>query len=852
MIPMNVPMNVSKKISVAGIAFLVSVPLLTNLTACGSGAAADMPGEISDDAPDGISDDIPDDMPDDIPGETTVSIPETYEEYAALAADCYRQKDWENALAFYVRAKELDENREEIYRGMSDVYLQTDNVMQALAILDEGMANCKDKNSVDSISQRKEYILAGTVAVKIKRTENQYDADENLLSSSIWERDSSGNTLKFGRYGADGEIRNVSEYTYDENGNKTEYAYVYYMMNGDAYSSHETWSYDENGNEIEYIEYDDMENVIKRTERTYDENGNQITSVEYEYDKNGSIIKQTETEYDADGNTINIKRQEGGYPGVRKSTSEIKITYDENGRETKYEEYNEERRVEKKIIRDYDENGRQTKYVRYDAAGNTIEKWECTYDDNGNEMKYVHYDGAVTIDYWREAEYDERGNETRFARYSGDGSLEYMRKTTYDENERKIKSIYDYNGDDSISYMWEMTYDGPDKKSGKEVSVSYNDDGSISHMWETEYDADGNKRKVISTRYDGETGKQAYQAIYEYTYDEYKNMTKYSDTEYEEGRKTYSRIWEREYNKDGRETAFSFYDNEQTASYHSITEYNENGLAINYTGCDKKGEILIRKETAYDALGNVLRENYYDADGNLTQYYENAYDDFGSVIRQAVYENGSLQAGIQNSYAYRYIGEIDEEPADERDVFTRFLAGQEKIRYDNGGNSIEEGMLVEETITDFIDMEDLKYTFLDMTGDGIEELIISTGCKIYVIQYSGGVLKVIQDAVGGNFGAYLVKYNGSMGVCCDFGGHVGGNEQNYYFFDGKGKKLINLGDYQDFLEDGTESRSYSMSDNDSFEWRDISIGEYYDIDGAIVTDMEIDWQQLEESCYGNG
>ncbi|MDE6750337.1 MAG: hypothetical protein K2K21_14955, partial [Lachnospiraceae bacterium] len=194
-----------------------------------------------------------------------------------------------------------------------------------------------------------------------------------------------------------------------------------------------------------------------------------------------------------------------------------------------------------------------------------------------------------------------------------------------------------------------------------------------------------------------------------------------------------------------------------------------------------------------------------------------------------------------------------------REIFIRFLQGKEKISYHNDLNSISNGKIVRETITDLFDFayytehgEELKYTFLDMTGDGIEELIIQcSGTKLYVIQCNYGILSVICDAVGGNFGAYLVKYDGRMGVCCDFGGHVGGNEEYYYFFDGKGKKEITLGDYQCFLEDGTESRGYLISDNDSFEKRDISKGEYYDIADKIVKEITIDWQKLEEPDYGN-
>ena len=60
----------------------------------------------------------------------TIPAPETYEDYMKLAAESYAGQDWETALSFYQNAKELDESREEVYRGISDVYLQMDDVIQ--------------------------------------------------------------------------------------------------------------------------------------------------------------------------------------------------------------------------------------------------------------------------------------------------------------------------------------------------------------------------------------------------------------------------------------------------------------------------------------------------------------------------------------------------------------------------------------------------------------------------------------------------------------------------------------------------------------------------------------------------
>ena len=380
--------------------------------------------------------------------------------------------------------------------------------------------------------------------------------------------------------------------------------------------------------------------------------------------------------------------------------------------------------------------------------------------------------------------------------------------------------------------------------------------------------------KTIYTNYDWETGQKESQTVDEYVYDDNKNMTQYVRTGYDRKGETESRRWEREYDADGRKMSFSLYNNGKNASYQSKTEYDENGLMIKYTGYDKEGNVLVRKETEYNTSGKVIRETYYDADGNLVQYYETEYDDFGSIVRQAMYKDNILKSEKQISYTYHYIGNIDAEAADytdnditpeeynlkQREIFTRFLEGQEAVCYRNRENSIEDGIIVRDVITDLVDFAYYRknekyseYAFLDMTGDGIEELLIRCNLdRLYVIQYNCGVLKVICEAVEGNYGTYPVKWNGRCAVCCSYGSFSGMNREEYYFLDGKGKNQIFLYDsYQESQEDVTEGWYYGIYDNDSFGTRDISKEEYDDITDKMITEISIDWQKLEVPDYGN-
>ena len=778
---------------------MAAVILAMSLTACGSSDVEDMSvaPEISD------ASEISAESTDSDAADEITSEPETLDVLTFMPETC------------------------EDYVKLANTYLQADDVIQALAVLDEGIEKLSaggqgvDGQEVDLLSQRKEYILAGTVTIRTKYVENEYDEDGNVCYNRILEHDENGN-IKYRYSDSKGKYSDSTEYQYDGDGNRIEYR-SYSFYGGIAYSSHETWAYDENGNEIEYISYDEIGHTEEKREREYDTNGNKIKEIKY--DEDGKIVYRIEVEYDTVGNEI------------------------------KYETYNKYGECTIKIIKDYDEHGNITGHVRYDDDENIIVNEEYEYDENDNEIKYVSYSEDMTVESCEERAYDENGNEIKYV-IQRNGVITYWRENEYDAHGNEI-SVLDYDSEGGIDFMTKYEYD----ESGRKIyeNTEYKDGHAYKRIYE--YDDDKNEEKIIYVWRD-KTGQETCQAIVEYAYDENKNITKYACIRYDEEKEPTSLRWEREYDEDGRKAAFYFYDNEQTASYQSKTEYDEKGLEIEYTGCDKNGNVLVRRETEYDASGKIIKENYYDTDGNLIRYYENEYDDFGSITRQAMYEDGVLKSEKQTSYMYRYIGDIDTEAADDmnndmtpeeynltqRAMLTRFLNGLEKIHYCSEEGSIEDGIIVEETITDLIDFKEckqnrgsLEYTFLDITGDGIEELIIRCyGNELYVIQCDYGILKVICNTRC-DWDSSLIKFNGRTGVGCYSSAGGAGAYRDLYFFDGNEKKEISL--YENWSsEDGT---SY-MYDSDSFEERDISEGEYYDITDMMFTEIDIDWQKLEE------
>ena len=163
-----------KKITVLTIA---AIFFMASLTACGN-SAEDVAGasvNMAQDTDFNTTDDIASapETPDEI-----ILVPETYEDYINL----------------------------------SNIYLQTEDVLQALAILDEGIEklSAEEQGTATQVaallSQRREYVLAGMVAVRTEYVEYEYDEKGEILSGRVLECDENGNEIKDLYYDKGGEI----------------------------------------------------------------------------------------------------------------------------------------------------------------------------------------------------------------------------------------------------------------------------------------------------------------------------------------------------------------------------------------------------------------------------------------------------------------------------------------------------------------------------------------------------------------------------------------------------------------------------------------------------------------------
>lgn len=207
----------------------------------------------------------------------------------------------------------------------------------------------------------------------------------------------------------------VTEYAYDENGDKIS----------------ETVNNPEKPDETLGLEYttqyqEDGSKIVTESQRILVKTGEAISPYTYEYEyspeglllrktgfENGNVDGEILYEYDEKGNLI---RQSGkNAPSIGRDLTK-EFEYDENGNLTKQTDLDNQGEVEGWTTFEYDENGKEIMKHVFNSAGmepDTYElcQWKYEYDGDGRVIeewkegtehggKYEHY----------EYEYDESGN----------------------------------------------------------------------------------------------------------------------------------------------------------------------------------------------------------------------------------------------------------------------------------------------------------------------------------------------------------------------------------------------------------------------------------------------------------
>ena len=215
------------------------------------------------------------------------------------------------------------------------------------------------------------------------------------------------------------------------------------------------YTYDTNGNQTQYIDYywEGSHWVSERkSEYTYDTYSNLTHEIVYYWD-GSSWINDGKTEYIYNTNSNLI----------------YYIDYFLDG--SQWVAYG-------KTEFTYDTNGNLTQYIDYFLDGSqwvTSGKSEFTYDTNGNLTQYIDYywDGSQWGNQWKaEYAYNTNGNQTQYIDYYWDGS-QWV-------NEGKRKYTFGTNGNltQYIDYYWDGSQWGNEWK----ADFTYNNSYSFSDL----------------------------------------------------------------------------------------------------------------------------------------------------------------------------------------------------------------------------------------------------------------------------------------------------------------------------------------------------------------------------------
>ena len=530
-----------------------------------------------------------------------------------------------------------------------------------------------------------------------------YDTKGNLTQ----ETDVNGNCINY-TFDEEGNISsykdfegNVTSYIYDVKGNVTQEKIIYADT---GHSSITEYEYDQYGNKTATYN-----NGLLVGSSTYDINGNVIIEndengnmTEYEYYNSGNIKKiidsngyTEEFTYDLNGNKTSYTDKEGNVTNY---------IYDTLGRVTNigYANGTSENYV-------YNGRGEVTQYTNksglvesyfYDANGNKIEKTnpisgtiKYSYDSMNQVIEMKDANEAVT-----KYEYDINGNQTKvtyadntFEEYKYDNSLN---KISYKDREGKeYKYSYDVCGNlisvtDSKDNVTKYKYDSAGNRIS-EIDANNN---------ETTYTYDSNGNLISKTLPGGQSNTYHYN-IYnklDYAIDYNGNKTTYTYLANGKLKKIESQTGEyKEYEYYDNGTVKSVTTENGIESYSwnngkltSKTDVNNESLVYTYDVCDNVKSITSSEGTliySYDQLERL--KSVTDYNGRVTCY---EYDNNGNLIKEI------LSNGVVTEYEYNNLSELTKvlttNEADE--VISSYTyelgaSGERNKVTDNNGNVIE-------------------------------------------------------------------------------------------------------------------------------------------------------------------
>ncbi len=239
------------------------------------------------------------------------------------------------------------------------------------------------------------------------------------------------------------------KFTYDANGNLTQYLYYSWNKATSRWvaDNKSEYTFDADGNVTQYLHYNLDGNTSQwvaynKEESTYDANGNETLYIYYEWDETSSQWVAFEKE---------------------------EYTYDVNGNDTLYHGYEWDEATSQWVVSwkfelIYDANGYVIQYLEYNWAETTSQwvesmKTDLTFDANGNMTQYIDYDWDETARQWvanykDEATFDASGNIIQYIAYNWNKNtsqwVEYWKRefnynNTYAYNDLMLPYYYIFN-----------------------------------------------------------------------------------------------------------------------------------------------------------------------------------------------------------------------------------------------------------------------------------------------------------------------------------------------------------------------------------------------------------------------
>ena len=366
--------------------------------------------------------------------------------------------DYDRAIAAYRAAIEIDPKNAAAYKALADIYVEMNDIENAVAVLEEGIDATGDEELKKMLSELKNPISdvavdnAGNTDLSIANShldEQDYDAalemylamlDEDPMNADAYlgivevylRRGDYDTALKYAKEGYDktGDERLLEKINMIESGNIS----------------------DSRGNRLKMTVFDENGNIKFWHEYTYDKDGreNGVTS----YDVNGNQISHVDEEY-TDEHVVSYWWDDTGIIGKEE------FFIDSNGRYYKGISYDEDGNIDNYMEFEYSgDSDRRSCESYYDENYVLSNVWEYTYDSEGRETEvhitYYDNEGSILYDDYQTREYDSDGRLVKYSGLDGDRNVLWYDTYEYDENGNMIRE-FRYDGDGTLNQ--EITYE---------------------------------------------------------------------------------------------------------------------------------------------------------------------------------------------------------------------------------------------------------------------------------------------------------------------------------------------------------------------------------------------------------